>query len=336
MKTFKSIRSLLILACFSSVTAQSPPSGAPAGTGVSLSASVEPKRVPLNRTAELTVRLTWEGALDSLMISEVEEPVLSNLEITGTSTSNRVEGTAGGSKSVKEIAYTFRPKSLGMGYIDSIRVAYEDLRSGVVHQLRTQRLSVEVVDPLPETGGRSRLWLWAALIVCFAAGVLGGAAFFLKSRARKPHEAAPVPKPAEETFLESLKVSIGPGDPGSGNSREAFAPLSKLFRQYLSEKFKIAGLEATTQELIHALRQSGVEDGLLRKCKAFFEKADVIKFSGQKASQAEFDDAYTTVESVLESKLAEERLREQALREEALKQAREKGGWLKRLIRRNS
>ena len=333
MKLQKFVPSLFILTFCSIVTGQSPSSASKAGYSVTLSASVEPKRVPLNRTAGLTVRLTWEGALDSLVIGEVEEPALSNLEVAGTSTSNRVEGTESGFRSVKEIAYTLKPKSLGMGYIDSIRVSYEDRRSGVVHQIKTQRLSVEAVDPVPESKGVSRLWMWALLIVCFAAGTLGGAAFFLKSKTRKPQETAPAPRLAEETFLESLKAASGANEE---SRHEALVPLSKLFRQYLSEKFLIPALEATTRELLGALRNSGVEEGLLRKCETFFEKADVIKFSGQKATQAEFDAAYTTVESVLESKLAEERLRIQSLREAALKQVEQKGNWFRRLIRRNS
>jgi len=336
MKPLRLIPFLAMLVCLPGGAARSQPAVEPAGTAVKLGASVEPARVPLNRTVELTVRLAWTGALDSVLIGEVEEPVLSNLEIAGTSTSNRVEGTAGGSRSVKEIVYTLRPKSPGMGYIDSIRVAYEDRRSGVVHQLKTQRLSVEAVDPVPEKAERSRIWLWVILIACFAAGAIGGAAVFLKSARRKPAGPALVPSLTEETFLESLKSKIGPGTQGAGDSREAFAPLSKLFRQYLSEKFKIKGLEATTGELTMALRLSGVEESLLKRCEAFFEKADVIKFSGQGASRSEFEDAYTTVESILETKLSEEKLRLQASREEALKQAREKGGWFKRLIRRNS
>lgn len=336
MKPLRLIPFVLMFACLSGGAARLLPAVPPAGIDVRLGASVQPERVPLNRTVELTVRLAWTGALDSVLIGEVEEPVLSNLEIVGTTTSNRVEGTADGSRSVKEIAYTLRPKSLGMGYIDSIRVSYEDRRSGVVHQLKTQRLSVEAVDPVPEKAGGSRIWLWVILVVCFAAGAIGGAAVFLKSSGRKPAEPAPVPKLAEETCLESLKSMRGTGSAGAEDSRDSFAPLSKLFRQYLSEKFRIAGLEATTGELVKALRLSGVEEGLLRKSEAFFEKADVIKFSGQGASRTEFEDAYTTVESILEGKLSEERLRLQASREEALKQAREKGGWFKRLIRRNS
>jgi hypothetical protein len=300
------------------------------GYAVTLGATIEPKRVPLNRNTALTIRLAWEGALDSIAVGEVTEPVLSNLEITGTSTSNRVVGTQTGPLSIKEIVYTLRPKSLGMGYVDSVRVTYEDRRAGVVHQLKTQRLSVEAVDPVPEKRGGARLWVWLLLIACFAAGAAGGVALFHKSTRRKTREAAPPPKPAEETYLASMKEKVDLKT--EENRQDAFAALSRLFRQYLSEKFGIAALEATTKELPAMLRNSGLEENLIGKCEAIFEKADVIKFSGRKASQAELDEAYTTVESVLESKLAEERLRLQKIQEEALRQAREKGSLLKRIF----
>jgi hypothetical protein len=308
---------------------ESPQPSASAGYSVTLGAFIEPKQVPVNRTAILTLRLTWEGALDSVVVGEVFEPILSNLEITGTSTSNKVVGTQTGTQSIKEIRYTLKPKSLGMGYIDSVRVNYEDRKAGVVHQLKTQRLSVEAIDPVPEKQGGSRLWLWAILFICFITGTFGGAMAFLKSRKRKPRETAPIQKPAEETYLDSLKEKV---DLQSENRQDAFVTLSKLFRQYLSDKFGIAALEATTKELLGTLRNSGVEENLLRKCEAIFEKADVIKFSGRKASQAELEEAYTTVESVFESKLAEERLQLQRVQEEALRQAREKGNWLKRIF----
>jgi hypothetical protein len=303
----------------------------PASTGysVTLGASVEPKRVPLNRNTALTIRLTWEGALDSIVVGEVAEPVLSNLEITGTSTSNRVVGTQTGPQSVKEITYMLRPKSLGMGYVDSIRVIYEDRKAGVVHQLKTQRLSAEAVDPIPEKQGGSRIWVWLLLTACFAAGAAGGVALFQKSKRRKTQEAVPPPKPAEETYLVSLKEKV---DLKSENLQDAFVALSKLFRRYLSEKFGVSALEATTKELPGMLQNSGMEENLLRKCQAIFEKADVIKFSGRKASQAELDEAYTTVESVFESKLAEERLRLQKIQEEALRKEKNGGNRLKRIF----
>jgi hypothetical protein len=307
--------------------------GAAEGYSVTLGATIEPKRVPLNRTASLTVRLSWEGALDSVLVGEVVDPALSNLEIAGTSVTNRTVGTATGVQSIKEIVYLLRPKSLGMGYIDSLAVAYQDLKAGVLHTLKTPRLAVEAVQSVPERTGHSKLWLWIFLIAGFLAGTLGGAALFLRSKIRKPAEPEQVQRLLEETTLDELK---GTGALHADDREGAFAALSKLFRQYLAAKYGIQALEATTPDLLAALGRAELDASLLRRCEAFFEKADLIKFSGQKASPQELDEAYTAVESVLESKCLEEQLRLRGEREAALRQRRENRNPIQRIIRRIS
>jgi hypothetical protein len=305
----------------------------PSGYSVSIGASVEPKRVPLNRPVTVTVRLTWEGALDSVVIGEATDPALSNLEVVGTSTRNATEGTTGGSRSVKEIQYTLRPKSLGMGYIDSVAVAYQDLKSGATHVMRTGRLSVEAVQPVPEKArGKGRWWL-ILLAVCFCAGAAGGAALYRRSRTRQPAASAqPAAPTIEETALETIRTCLGENrdDPSA-----AFQGVSKAFRQYLSQKFGVSALEATTPDLIAALRGATGDETMLRRCEAFLEKADVIKFSGRQAPPHELDDAVSAAQSLLEFKLAEEQARLQRASEEATRrQADETLNPIRRLIRR--
>ena len=51
---------------------------------IQLSALIEPNHVPLNRVAHLKVQVTWQGQIDRVEIEEVQEPLLSHLEITGS------------------------------------------------------------------------------------------------------------------------------------------------------------------------------------------------------------------------------------------------------------
>ena len=271
-------------------------------TIVTLSTQVAPERVPLNRQATLTVRIEWEGDLDLIVIGDVEEPILTNFDIVGSSSTNRVSGTAEGRRAVKEIAYILQPRGLGMAYVEPVGLSYEDLRTGKTHSLMTQRVGVEAISPVAEPGEMPKWWIWAAAGI-FMVGIF---VFMLirMSRLRNAEVVEIVVRIIEETYLEDLKTQV---DLKTADRREGLTAVTKLFRKYLAEKHDISAMEATTAELVKALEEAGMDANLLKKCESLFEKADVVKFSGQEASQAEFEEAYTTVETILESHLAREK-----------------------------
>ncbi len=322
-------RRLILAACAlvaTGLSAQTDP-----GSAVTLGAFLDSTAVPLNRTVTLTVRLSWEGPLDSVLIGEVRDPVLSNLEITGTSASNRTVGTADGAASVKEITYTLKPNSLGMGYIDSLTVTVRDLKAGTDRRMTAPRLSVTAVAPIPVKSGRPGLLTWLMIGALFAAGAAAGVRVWKRAGRRAPETRETAEPPLEERYLNTLKETVRL----HGDQREdAFASLSRLFRQYLSEKYKVPALEATTRELITSLQTAGADEALARKCESFFGRADEVKFSGRKASQDELDESYTIVESLFESKLVETQLRMQKEQEAPRKQDTRTGGPFRRLIRR--
>jgi len=269
---------------------------------VALSTNVDSKRVPLNRPLVLTVRVSWEGDIDYIEINEIEEPILSNFEIVGTASSNRVVGTEGGRKAEKEIRYTLMPTTLGMGYIESVALSYLDRISDQTYHLKTERIGVEIIAPVAEKGKNSSVFI--PLIVALL--ILGSGVIlmfrFRRMKANQIKNETAENWILEEEYLETLKNSI---DLKNSDKREMFASLSNLFRKYLSEKYSIAALEATTEGLLKIMEENHAEENLIHKCSALLNKADVIKFSGQEATQAELDEAYTTVETVFESHLAQ-------------------------------
>jgi len=269
---------------------------------VALSTNVDSKRVPLNRPLVLTVRVSWEGDIDYIEINEIEEPILSNFEIVGTASSNRVVGTEGGRKAEKEIRYTLMPTTLGMGYIESVALSYLDKISDQTYHLKTERIGVEIIAPVAEKGKNSSVFI--PLIVALL--ILGSGVIlmfrFRRMKANQIKNETGEDRILEEEYLETLKNSV---DLKNNDKREMFASLSNLFRKYLSEKYSIAALEATTEGLLKIMEENHAEENLIHKCSALLNKADVIKFSGQEATQAELDEAYTTVETVFESHLAQ-------------------------------
>jgi hypothetical protein len=302
------------------------------GSSISLGASLDSSAVPLNRTVVLTVRLSWEGSLDSVLIGEVSDPVLTNLEIAGTATANKTVGTADGASSVKEIAYTLRPKSLGMAYIDSLTVTVRDLKAGTDRAMRTPRLSVMAVAPVREKSGKPGILAGLLIAFFFLAGASAGIALWIRSRGRAAAPASePAEKPVEERYLAALKETVAL----HGDGREdAYASLARLFRLYLAETAGVPALEATTRELIASLKAAGADEGLTRRCESFFGGADEVKFSGRQASQSELEEAYTVVESVFESRLVEAQLKARMEGEASSKQSERSGGPVRRFLRR--
>lgn len=295
-------------------------------TVVSISTRVEPNRIPLNRTLRYIIQITWEGNLDEIEIGDLEEPLLSNFDVIGTSSANRVTEGVTGKKAIKEIAYTLQPKTLGMGYVESVAVSYENTQTGKTHFLQTERVAVEVISPIPEVNGKRSLWFLIVACMLLAGGILG----FLYVRRRqseKKDKEEEIERIIEEVFLEELKDSINLKEK---DRRETFSILTKLFRRYLSEKYHISALEATTAELVKILTEEGLDEDLIHKCETLFNKADVVKFSGQDASQAELDEAYTTVETILESHLLKSREQIQKMEEEQGKKQKMWGKFLKK------
>jgi hypothetical protein len=286
-------------------------------TRVSVSSVIQSNRVPLNWTVDLTIRIAWEGPVEQIVINDLADPVFSNLEVTGTSSSNRVSGMPGGQSSVKDIVYTLRPKTLGMAYIDPAALSYTDTKTGLVHTLQTRRMGVEAVAPVPEKGGGPGAWFWVLFGVLFAAGAASGGWLFVRRRKSGLAQETASPTPIlEEDFLGQLKSSV---DLASADRRESFSAISKLFKRYLAAKYNVAAASATTPDLVRMLAGQGADEGLLRKCESILSKADVVQFSGKNAAQPELDEAYTFVETVLESRLAEERTRRAQLQAEAQK-----------------
>jgi len=269
-------------------------------TRVTLSSSVASEQVPLNRTVEWTVRIEWQDALSLIEIDNFEEPVLTNFDIVGSSASNTRLADESGQISIREISYTLIPKTLGMGYIESAAISYKDKATGESHHLMTQRIGVEVVDPVPEPGEVRTPWflLIVGLVVACAIAIV----LILRKRAqaKKEIECSEDQVPLEEKLLAELKSDV---DLSSSNRNESLSIIVKVFRKFISEKYKIRALEATTSDLIGKLKESGLESRLVEKCEAMLSKADAIRFSGNEATPAELNEAYGTVESVLESHL---------------------------------
>lgn len=264
------------------------------GAKIKISAEVDRTAVPLNRTVQLTVTVSWQGDLDRFRVEPPETPALSNLEVVGSASSNWVGEEGGVPRSVKTYEYTLRPLELGMGYIDPVRLYYVEKDDSVRQTLQTGRLEVAVTEPVSEAEG-STLWIWLPAVIVL---VVGGAGFWLWRQRRKAAAAAEieVEVPIEDRFLEELKSEIKISSP---DLRNDFAKLSRILRKFLAERYDLPGVGMSTSELVQALQATSLRESQLERVQEALGICDVAKFSGGSGSEAELLRAYTVVEGLL-------------------------------------
>jgi len=266
---------------------------------VRVQASTSDTRVPLNRSVKLILQISWAGTMDTVTVENIEDPVLTNFEITGTSAANRIEASAQGKKSVREITYNLKPKGLGMGYIEPVSVTYLEKSTGKSYKVTTRRFGIKVTDAVPDPEERKFPYVWLIALVLLS---LGGTVYYMVRRknASDDDENMEEQAPAEEECLLELKNII------RGKTEDADTILTSLlrsFRQYLSREFGIGAMEATSSEVIRLLEETEMEESFLKRFDKIFSRADVVKFSGEKASQADIDDAFAVMEMFLEKRL---------------------------------
>ncbi len=275
--------------------------------GIRVSAFVEPRKIPQNRTALLTIRLQWAGDLDRYEVTRFDNPLVQNLEIISTASANKVSAVNGQLYAQQDYQYTLKPEALGMGYIDGIIIRYHDVATGKEYRLSTNRLEVKVIDPLPEPGDYTWLYIVLGLIL-----VAVPVAWWLIRRQRRRAEQARLEQerlaamvPLEQEYLNAIKEQVNLRDPDLKIS-DTFAVLSRLLRQYITAKWQVSGMELTTSELVAALKSKELDDRTLTDIETSLQTADVAKFSPV-GDRAMLERVYTLMESLWQEQLGKNR-----------------------------
>jgi hypothetical protein len=264
-----------------------------------LSMQISHTKVPLNRTLELTVILKWSDDANRYEVIKFEEPILTNFKIVGSAVSSRSEANKGKTDFIKEYIYTLKPQSLGMGYIEGIVAKVRDNIDGNIERLETQRLSIEIIDPIPEGTKMTRIQLYVALgiIVILLAAVIA-VLLYRSKKYRQKQEIISYVEPMEKKYLDELKSTINLQKP---NLRGDFYALSRLVRRYLKEKFSISALELATDEVISLLPDTKISENHMNNIKKILVRSDEIKFSGNEGTYEELTQFYTLFESLLDN-----------------------------------
>jgi len=264
---------------------------------IELKTYLKESSVPLNRSVEFYVELSWIGDMSRYQIIQIPQPVLTNLVMEGSGSANRLEELGEGRyRSTKSISYKLTPLAIGMAYIDGLEIRYRDQKTGEVNALYSQRMSVQITDALPEESGNGfQAIIYVLLLGVFFISVLYFLMLFFKRRKQAKSTVEPE-IPLAERYLKKLSHEV---DPKGTNLSEMTVKLSRIFREYLANEYNITTREASTKEIVNHLKAAGVNEAELQRVKELFEKLDVVKFAGGAVDPAEFSGMYGIVENFL-------------------------------------
>ena len=270
--------------------------GVTAPPAIEFKVYVEQSRVPLNQKVIFHVELSWIGPLNRYEIQPIEQPVLTNLLMEGSGAANRlIPLDSGKYRSVKSITYQFRPMEMGMAYIDGILIRYRDRVTGEDDQLQSQRIMVEIIEPVAEGSQHVRAIIYIVLLGLFFSTVL----YFVVQYVRRRRMSEPETR-STTSLAERYLIKIGQEvDPRSTNLSEMTRRLSRIFREYLSREFDFPTLEASTSEILSHLRQQNLDELDISRLEGVFHKLDEIKFAGRKVEPTEFMEIYGIIEAFL-------------------------------------
>lgn len=270
---------------------------------VQMQSTIQPASVPLNRHALLTVRLQWSGRINDVEFDALDSPQLTNLKLIGSSSANWTGSVNNAPAAARIYEFQLQPESLGMGYVEAMRISYLDKATGQRMSLFTMRLGIEGIDALPEPGNEPLGWIvTGGLIFC---GMLVGLVLLRQKRIEKreaAEKAAAKPLPLEQKYLDELRQSV---NLNTSEINAAFAVIYKLMRRYLAEKFAVSAQGTSTEEALQGLRQQASSEEIVLPLAEVLQTCDLYKYSGESGDPSRLARVYALVENILQRNLNE-------------------------------
>lgn len=264
---------------------------------IQLKTYLEQDEVPQNGEVVYRVELIWNGELDRYQISNIGDPVVSNLKLRGSGSSNRYFiDNAGNPKSIKQVNFYFTPIEMGMAYIDGIIIQYEDKVMAQKETLSAQRLGVKIVEPLddPNAGMDLGLVVIISMVIIFVFIVIYYLSRFMKQRKLNAEAEQVRPLSMEEKYLELL----GNIELSAENRNETLSSIVKLLNSYFSEKYNLVGSPEFDQ-IKGELDNVKVSMELQDKINNLYERDKLSKFAREQVAENELHLFLDSVEQLI-------------------------------------
>lgn len=270
-----------------------------ADADIQLKTYLEKDEVPQNGEVVYRVELIWHGELNRYQISNVGDPVVSNLKLRGSGSSNRYfVDDSGNPKSVKQVNFYFTPIEMGMAYIDGITIQYEDNTTAQKETLFAQRLGVKIIEPLddPNADLDYGLIVIIAIVILFFLIVIYYVARYIKQRKLIAKADQVQQITLEEKYMELLdNIELS-----AENRNETLSSITKLLNSYFSEKFDLSGAPEFNR-IKNELEKQGVDTELRDKINNLYERDKLSKFALEQVAENELHLFFDSVEQLINS-----------------------------------
>lgn len=133
----------------------------------------------------------------------------------------------------------------------------------------------------PIAGGLLAVAILTALIVLL----------YRRSREPKPQAPPPPPKPAHIRALLALEALQQRKLWQQGETKRYYSELTEILRGYLQERYGVAAMEQTTDELLSALRMTAMPRAQQEQLAPLLRLADMVKFAKWNALPSENEQA---------------------------------------------
>jgi len=204
-------------------------------------------------------------------------------------------------------AYELEPFLSGEYTIPPMQVEFWKAGEEDRHQIETEEIRIKVSSVLEGTGVRTNIhdivgpmevppppsafkWWHGLLLLAVATGAVW---FFMAYNSEKAIAKAP-PVPAHVIAFQRLKELGEAGYAEKGEFKLFFQELSDILRGYIEGRYGLRATDQTTEEFLHAIRESshfGPEQQ--QTLKDFMKLSDLVKFAEHQPGDEDIQSAFT-------------------------------------------
>lgn len=252
---------------------------------VSIKAELNRAVITIGDPVEFTVTIKHDPAVQ--ISSDIQPPPAQDiLKMTKTENINYKDGKF----KITGKKFIFTSFKLGEFVLDPVEVQYKTA-DGKTQILATDPIYMKVKsvaegeEKTDIRGIKSVLALLAKpvlLILLGAAALVMGALLALRFFRKKPlgeGEEAPSPLSPEEEALLALSQLFDSDLLRRGKVKDYYLRFSEILKTFFEKRFQIAACEATTYEIVRALREKGAAAELITKIDDAMNAADLAKFA---------------------------------------------------------
>ncbi len=246
--------------------------------------------IRMGDTLVFTLRVKIEGAP---YLYDMEEPRLNltNLKMVGSGSANRSEEGF----SVVEYNFFLMPNTLGMAYIEPVKLDYTYKPQDKTGELTTSRFAITVLERI-EKGTNRNTWIFIAAVVLV---LIGGTLTWILYRTKKNEVPVEIERPSVEERLQK-KLKAAEESASKGDYDQFFLITERILSEYLQEKSGLRIIGASIEDIESELYNMGFSSVVVKGIKKGIEQGRLVRFGKGKVDNEVLQEIMRSYAALLE------------------------------------